>query len=325
MRVLIFLKHSLLVTVLSLFLFAPASVQAGCGCDKPPPPPAAVIPHVAFRGMALSIFHDSFKPGQVWQVTFRSNGRNSLLQRIKVEQKRDLGDSTGKTLTSRLTVTLPYGLPIGPASITVSRDVESFTIPASAFTVIGDPVVVSVSKENFRVRDYTTAVGADNTLYLSLTGLDNVCLPMNFRTSMKNNPLRFTYGDIIILNSQGFLIESLDPASQNHFFIEPKNGNKDSDRVFYWRHSFVQYCQDHRHGGPKEVDPRDPNWHLDGTRHVDYASLIFAIIGHYDNQSIPQPGQSVFDLRMETEPKSSRNANHEGWETERDEEANGRR
>lgn len=39
-----------------LFLLGgPATTQAGCGCDKPPPAPAAVIPHVAFPGMPVTL------------------------------------------------------------------------------------------------------------------------------------------------------------------------------------------------------------------------------------------------------------------------------
>src|SRR5258708_37560703 len=100
MRMFIFLKHCLPIAVLALFLSAPASLQAGCGCDKPPPLPAAVIPNVAFRGMTLSIFHDSFKPGQTWSVTFRSNGWDRFSPRIKVEEKQDLCDAKRQKITS---------------------------------------------------------------------------------------------------------------------------------------------------------------------------------------------------------------------------------
>ncbi len=50
----------------------------------------------------------------------------------------------------------------------------------------------------------------------------------------------------------------------------------------------------------KEVDPLDTNWHRDGTPHVDYSTLIFAIAGHLDNGATPAPGPTSFAVNMET-------------------------
>lgn len=47
-----------------LSFFVPGSTWAGCGCDKPPPQPAAVIPHVAFPGMSVTLSDKSFIAGQ---------------------------------------------------------------------------------------------------------------------------------------------------------------------------------------------------------------------------------------------------------------------
>jgi hypothetical protein len=84
----------------------------------------------------------------------------------------------------------------------------------------------------------------------------------------------------------------------------------------YWRHSFAQYCVDHRPGGVKAVDPHDQNWHQDGTPHVDYSTLIFAVTGHYDDGSTPLSGAQIFDLEVESKPDDLQ----EGWETEKEEE-----
>lgn len=306
----IFLKRLLsLLAVYSLFSFVTlSSVQAGCGCVKPPPappaPPIAVIPNVAFPGMTLSVFSDSFKPGQKWQVVFRNGSQQVTIANVKVLRKWSFWDLDAngkrKLKTPRLHLALPPGLPTGPTSIELSRKTETLTLPASAFTVIGSPVVVSQQNTEFITHSYTTAVDGEGTLYLSLDGLANVCDPMKFHTLLMNNPLRYSYGDVVIINSQGFLIESLGPLTSNHFSTDHKNA-PESDRMTYWRHSFSQYCADHRPGGAKEIDPRDPDWHKDGTPHVDYATLIFAIAGHYDDNSRPQAGPSVFDLKLETE------------------------
>jgi hypothetical protein len=305
----------LFLAYLSLGLVGPSPALAGCGCDKPPPPPAAVIPQVAFGGMPISIFHTSFKLGQKWQVVFRNGSQDSLPQKIKVLRKRDISDPTGQTKTLRLTLALPLTLPKGPTSIIVSRRAESFTIPAETFTVIGTPIVASEQNIEFIVHNYTTGVGSDGVFYLSLGGLQNVCQPMKFHALTMSVPLRYSYGDVVVINSQGFLIESLGPATSNHFFTDPKHAPQ-SDRMTYWRHSFMQYCIDHRPGGPKALDRRDPNWHKDGTPHVDYTTLIFAFAGHYDNQSVPAAGQITTDVKIETELDDQQ----EGWESEKEEE-----
>lgn len=325
MRVLIPLKCSLPLAIISalLFLLTSLPAQAGCGCDKPPPPPAAVIPHVAFSRMKISLFHDSFVEGQKWKIVFRNGEKESSPRQVKVASRRDLSDTTGQTLTPRLTVSVPPTVPVGPTSIIVSKGAESFTIPDTQFTVIGKPVVVSEKNANFTKVNYTTAVGADGTMYFGLSGLAKICQPMKFKALMEGNPLRFgDHGDITILNSQGFLIETLTctltgctPA--NHYFPELNIGDTEhSDEIEYWRHSFAQYCLNHRRGGLKEVDPYDRNWHKDGTPHVDYSTLIFAIVGHYDDGSIPALGAKTFNLKMEGDPDDIQ----DGWEEEKEEE-----
>ena len=88
-----------------------------------------------------------------------------------------------------------------------------------------------------------------------------------------------------------------------------------SDRLIYLRHSFVQYCQEHQPGGPKEVDPTDPNWHKDGTLHVDYSTLVLAITGTVNSASLT-PGSIAADLSLNTQFGSGT----EPWEVEVEEE-----
>lgn len=325
MRMMITLRYwCFFISVFSLLsVDAHSPAHAGCGCDKPPPPSAPVIPHVAFGRMKITLFHETFQEGQQWSVVFRNGTTQSPPRHAKVVLRRDIADTTGQTVTPRLIVTVPPSALPGPTSITVTKGAESFTIPASDFTVIGAPVAVAEKQIKFTQPQYTTAVGADGTLYFSLSGLAKVCLPMKFKALMEGNPLRFTdTGQILVTNAQGFLIESLactpagcTPAS--HYFPDANTGDEEkSDKIEYWRHSFEQYCLDHRPQGAKALDPQDHNWHKDGTPHVDYTTLIFAVSGHYDNGSLPDTGRIIFDLNVESKPDDLQG----GWEDEKAEE-----
>jgi len=310
---------------LLLLLSRPVRLQAGCGCDKPPPVPAAVIPSVAFSGMSVTLFHDSFQPGQSWTVAFRNEAASTSIEVSSVVvAKRALFDppdpQSVPTLHAQLNVTVPTGLPPGPTQIVAFAGADSFTVPAAAFTVIGKPVVVSEQTGNYSVKNYVTGVGADGTLYVSLGGLNNVCQPMEFRAFAKGYPLRFADGGVVVSNIQGFLIDAFDQQSAGTFWVQPL-GAPASDRVAYFRHSFEQYCIDHQPGGLKEVDPQDPNWHLDGTAHTDYSTLILAINGHLADGTVPPAGQVSFDLKLQTKIGD----HNQIWALERNEESIGHR
>jgi hypothetical protein len=88
----------------------------------------------------------------------------------------------------------------------------------------------------------------------------------------------------------------------DHASVAPETQKgQDSDTLHYFRHSFEKYCAAHLAGGEDEVDPQDPHWHLDGTPHVDYSTLIFAVAGHFDDGSFPTPGSASFKIELETE------------------------
>jgi len=164
---------------------------------------------------------------------------------------------------------------------------------------------------------YTTAVGLDGTLYVAVGGLNRVCDAMSFQAELDGYPLRFSDGDVMIFNSQGYFIDSLTPLSHNHFSISPGDEST-SNELFYYRHSFAKYCADHLPGGPKQIDPKDPNWHVDGTPHVDYSIVIFAINGHFDNGSAQGPGAVSAQMNLET----SLSDGTEDWASEQPEEGN---
>ena len=296
-----------LPSVLSLLLLlsSPSVSHAGCGCDKPPPPPAAVIPHAAFPGMAVTLSHPNLRVGQTWTVTFR-NGTTAITRTARVALKRAITDPTGRTRTPQITIAVPAGALPGPTSIVAARSGALIQIPPRAFTVTGKPISYAERNVEYMVNNYTTAVGADGVLYMAVKGLNTVCKAMKFQTRLMNYPLRFGNGDIVIMNSQGFLVDDLldpdDPTLgvRRRFSLIPEKKEK-SDRLIYRRHSFAQYCATHRPGGAKAVDPTDANWHKDGTPHVDYSTLIFAIDGYFDNGTTPTRGSVSFGLQTESE------------------------
>ncbi|MGH8009245.1 MAG: hypothetical protein ACREQ3_19835, partial [Candidatus Binatia bacterium] len=181
-------------SVLSALLLGgqPPASQAGCGCDKPPPVPAAVTPNVAFAGLPVALFHASFQMGQTWNVSFRQNGVTVAAVTTPVVSRRDVTDPTGGTYSPQLVVSVP-NIAVGPTSIVVSsqstpskkgkgskgkRPKAALSVPQESFTVMAKPVVVSEQEAEYEVTNYTTAVGHDGTLYMSVGGLNSVCKAM---------------------------------------------------------------------------------------------------------------------------------------------------
>ena len=66
----------------------------------------------------------------------------------------------------------------------------------------------------------------------------------------------------------------------------------------------------------KEVDPQDPNWHLDGTPHTDYSTLILAISGHLEDGTTPPAGEVSFNLKL----RAKLGDGSQNWAQEKDEE-----
>jgi hypothetical protein len=298
-----------------------SATRAGCGCDKPPPAPAAVIPNVAFTGMSVTLFHTSFQAGQTWTVEFH-NGTAQITTAGIVATKRAITDPTGATYTPQLTIVVPSDIPAGPTSIVASASGSpSLIIPETSFTIIGAPVMFTEQNVEYTVKNYSTGVDVNGILYMAAGGFNSVCKVMRFQTRLDGFPLRFGNGDVMVINHQGFLVDALvdpnDPALgvRKRFSVIKKKQDK-SNRLIYRRHSFAQYCADHQPGGAKAVDPQDPNWHLDGTLHVDYSTLIFAVDGHFDNGAKPAEGSATFALQVESEIDRTRAP----WTVERNEE-----
>jgi hypothetical protein len=286
---------------------------AGCGCDKPPPTPAAAVPHVAFAGMPVMLFDSNMQAGQQWTVTFEQDGVAVGPITTSVVSRRDLTNLSNTAAIPQLIVTLPE-LPAGPTRIIAATAATgaSFIVPEDKFTTIAKPIMITEQNTDYTVNNYATGIGGDGTLYLSVGGLDAVCEATEFQVVLPDYPFRVS--GVAIFNVQGFFIDALNGQSAPHFQLEPRQGVS-SDVLHYFRHSFAEYCTAHLPGEAKEVDPTDPNWHRDGSPHVDYSTLIFAFAGKV-NGATPDAGSAAFTVDMETQLGDGTDV----WEVEREEE-----
>jgi hypothetical protein len=194
-------------------------------------------------------------------------------------------------------------LPLGPVAIQAEdmAGVVRAAVPADDFTLIAPPVVVPEEGGVIMVDRYRGAVGHDGTLYVALdvTGM----LPrVSFAAKGYDLALRFRKEDMLLYNTQGVLMEALDAVLDEDLnndgdSTDPGegdwNGNGlldnpdistvmadmggDSDGFAYERHPFEAYAEAHQPGGFRALDPADPNWHVDGTRHTDNFHFVAAI------------------------------------------------
>ena len=283
------------LTFLALVVYAPAA-DAGCGCQKPPPAPGQILPHATYAGTPVRIVSASLVTGRSYQVTFRSaTGTTSSVLDV-ADVQRDLADTIAKPM---LVVPLP-ALPLGPAAVTVTDATTGAVVVQIAdaeLTVAPGPMALPQSYGNWTYAGFQAAVGRDGTAYVSfdLTGLST---PMIFEAQAKGYPLRFTGEDVVFYNVQGFTMQTLVTGDEPvpGMFVFPTSSGSDSDLLHYSRHEFSTYFLQHTERQPHAVDPADPNWHLDGTRHVDHDHLILAIAGTV-NGAAPKAGATpTFDL-----------------------------
>ena len=84
------------------------------------------------------------------------------------------------------------------------------------------------------------------------------------------------------------------------YSLAAAQGSSDSDVLQYSRHEFSTFYLQHEEREQHWVDGQDPNWHLDGTPHIDHDHLILAITGVFDDESLPEAGTtppSIFSCR----------------------------
>ena len=190
---------------------------------------------------------------------------------------------------------------LGPCTIGVyAANVPLFVLGDDQFTVIGEPVVVHDFTETVTERGMQAGVGKDGTVYLALD-VSNVSDATVFSGTAYGFPLDFGGQNVAMYNEQGFLMQLLDPTSPGLFRIAPST-NQLSDTLAYWRHEFATYKQEHRRVDNRRTDD-DPDWHADGTPHIDHNKIVVAISGMLANGVAPRPGATPpFQLVIESAP-----------------------
>src|SRR5579875_2581586 len=242
----------------------PAPARGGCGCSKPPPPLAAVRPFAGAPDQAITLFDARLVPGQRYWVQFTAADGSTDWSRGRATVKRDLADD-------QFTVTAP------PIAL---RDVaQTVVVPA-----------------------YRGATGRDGTLYIALD-VSAVTDATTFIARGVGLPLAFQAANVAIYNTQGFLMQLLDPRTPGLFQITPGDTVR-SSTLAYWRHEFHTYKEAHRQLDAWSTAD-DPDWHADGTYHVDHDHLLVAIRGVLPNGSALLPGATPpFTLVVSSAPSA---------------------
>src|SRR5581483_8968630 len=264
-----------------------SDANAGCGCDKPPPPPAAVRPAFASPGQTIALFDNELKVGRTYRVKFDGNTDSEAVT-VTAVKKRDLADGVRKP---QLVVTVPWMSP-GPTKIRVTRDGDNvMRVDDEDFTVLQPQLQLTETDAVTTAKCYRAAVGGDGTVYFPFN-ISQISQRMVFSGLAEGYPLLFDSSDVAIYNAQCFLMQLLSPTQSGTLFTISDPGSPDSLELTYDRHEFVTYKSQHVHEGNLALDPDDPAWHMDGTRHVDHDNLVIAISGVVEGGGRPLAGQT---------------------------------
>jgi hypothetical protein len=158
------------------------------------------------------------------------------------------------------------------------------------FTTLQQPITLAEANLTTMVTCYRAAVGADSTVYIPVD-VSAIADRMVFTGMADGYRLMFGGEDIVIYNAQGVLMQLLGPEQAQIFGIYDEGGER-SFALIYDRHEFVSYRGEHSHVDGYGLDPSDPEWHTDGTRHVDHDHLVLAIRGLLHGEDLPPPGQT---------------------------------
>jgi len=275
--------------VIASSLGAVPRAEAGCGCTKPPPPIASVRPAVVYPGAEVALFDDSLVEGEIYRVRFTSSADGESAEIFAPALlRRDQADGEYKM---QLAVPLPR-LSLGPASIDVTPYDDSqplLSLGDEAFTVAPMPIAVPKGLGTYTFENYRAAVSRDGVVYVSLD-FGSVQDARVFEAQGYGYPLRFTEDDLAFYNRQGFLMQLLDGKIPGLSSIAAPAQSQDSDLLRYSRHEFNTYFLQHDERKQHALDPSDPNWHLDGTPHIDHNHQVLEMMGVMDDGSLPEPG-----------------------------------
>jgi hypothetical protein len=267
----------------------PAPASAGCGCDKPAPPRAAIRPFVGYPDQTISLFDERLADGGRYWVRFTSTVDGTTdWSRGRAKTRRDFADARYRT---QLRVKVPQ-VGLGPVSIAVYKEGDRtpmYTLGDDAFTVTSRPVVLHDFAETVNRLDYQAGIGRDGTIYVAVD-VSTVDGATRFYGAALGFPVDFQAGNVAMYNEQGFLMQLLDPTVPGLFQIF--QGDQSMSAVLsYWRHEFRSYKAKHRTDDAFSTDD-DPEWHANGTPHIDHDRIVIAIRGERSDGLTLAPGAS---------------------------------
>jgi hypothetical protein len=247
-----------------------------------------VRPFVGWADQRITIFDDRLVPGLKYEVRFRSKTPDVTdWSQGKAVLSPDLADGQ---LRRQLRVSVPH-LPLGPAKIIVFHNGERlFALSERDFTITAAPIPLHELDEWVDRDGYQAGVSEDGVVYIAVD-VSQVSGGTTFTGAAVGYPLRFEPGNVTMYNAQGFLMQLLDSGAPGLFHITPGSVS-DSDSLAYWRHEFRTYKAEHRLSDAYHNED-DPDWHADGTPHIDHDHIVVAIAGRMPSgqgTSRPQPG-----------------------------------
>ncbi len=280
---------------------APRSANGGCGCDKPPPPRAAVRPFVGYVDQTISLFDDRLVPGQAYTVQFQAADGTTDLSRGKAVVLRDFADGQPRT---QLRVKVG-SVSLGPCQLNVWTSKRLlYTLTDDQFTVTAPPIKLHDYTESVTRTGYQAGVGRDGTAYIAVDVRD-VNDPTVFAGRALDLPVDFGSASIAMYNDQGFLMQLLDPSQWGALFTLSLGTGMASDTLGYWRHEFRTYKRKHRMLDAWNTED-DPDWHADGTPHIDHDQIVIAVRGTVGaGQLLPAGATPPFTLVVQSVPAPS--------------------
>jgi len=276
-------------------LASPGAASAGCGCDKPPPPRAAVRPFVGWTNQMITLFDSRLVPDQPYSVEFRGVDGTSDWSRGKAALKRDVADGQYR---AQLRVSVGE-VSVDGASLNGAQTFL-YGLPDDQFTVTAPPITLRDIDETMSQDAYQAGVGRDGSVYLPVD-VTGVSAATTFTGTGLGFPLAFGSSNVAMYNDQGFLMQLLDANVPGLFQISAGD-ELTSNTLAYWRHEFATYKKMHRQVDAYDTD-NDPNWHADGTRHVNHNLIVVAIRGKLADGTAPVPGATPpFQLVVTSTP-----------------------
>ncbi len=283
------MRSVMLMSVMAMTVLGSTPADAGCGCAKAPPLMQLIRPAFASPGDTVTVFPPENKPGE---YELRVGDKKIEKQAV---YKRDLADGRYKW---QVVVQAPQ-LPAGPTEIEVKGPGRDFRILRQDFTMMQAPLALQQGDGDTIATCYRAAVTSDQVVLIPLD-ITAITDHMIFNGLGEGYPLLFGAADVMIYNTQGFLMQLLTPENAGIYAIEDL-GAPDSLALTYDRHEFNTYREQHSHEDGLGLDPADPAWHTDGTFHVDHNRLVLAIKGMVENLGLPVPGQTpAFDFHVAT-------------------------